>query len=157
MNFQTTTDFHVVDLAVVLCANLFNLMMVAIFLLRAQGRQRAEHRLGLFEVPLAIVFAIASIINWMNARDVWLVLLPALVVLFIMAELLLDYILKIEFRHKRLLGPYLLFFYAAQMGMIGYAFIVKEVYGLITLLTYFASLAQPLIPTAKSATVAANS
>jgi formylglycine-generating enzyme required for sulfatase activity len=55
--------------------------------------------------------------------------------------LLLDYVLKLEFRQTRWLGPYLLIFYAAQWGMIGFGFMVDRGPGFITLLTYFLSLA----------------
>ena len=59
-----------------------------------------------------------------------------------MVELLLDYVLEIDFRrtHTRLLGPYLALFYLGQMGLIGYAFVVQPVYGFVTLATYFLNL-----------------
>lgn len=64
-------------------------------------------------------------------------MLPLLMVVFLAFELLLDYILEINFRNTWLVGPYLLIYYAACMGMVGYAFLVKVPYGFITLLTYF--------------------
>jgi uncharacterized membrane protein len=50
--------------------------------------------------------------------------------------LLLDYILKLDFRKSRLLGPYLVLFFLGQIGMIGYAFAVGALQGFVTLATY---------------------
>ena len=70
----------------------------------------------------------------------WMVLLPGLMVLSLLVELLRDYISKIEFRQTWIRGPSLLLYYAAQMSLIGYAFIVNRIFGFITLTTYFFSL-----------------
>jgi hypothetical protein len=52
-------------------------------------------------------------------------------------ELVLDYMLKIDFRQGKLLGPYLLLYYLASMVMVGYAFLVSVPAGAVTLVTYF--------------------
>ena len=137
---QAPPTYQIIDLAVIICANIFNLMMVAIFLIRTGNYSTSERTVGLVQFPLGVVHAAAAIYNFINGRGIWMVLLPALMVVFTVSELLLDYILKIEFRQSRLLGPYLLLYYAAQMGMIGYAFMLNKVYGFITLVTYFLSL-----------------
>jgi hypothetical protein len=59
----------------------------------------------------------------------------------IQVEFVLDYWLELDFRHSRLLGPYLLLYYLALMGMIGYSFQVGRVFGFVTLATYFLQLA----------------
>jgi hypothetical protein len=66
--------------------------------------------------------------------------LPLPLILHSIVELLLDYILKLDFRRTRLLGPYLVLFYLGQMGLIGYAFVVEPAYGFVTLATYFLCL-----------------
>jgi hypothetical protein len=137
---NNSSAYQTTDLAVVICANIFNLMMVAIFSLRIGNYQTAERIVGLVQFPLAIVFGISAIYNWVNGREIWMVVLPGLMVIFILVELLLDYILKVPFRSTRLLWPYLLFYYTAQMGLIGYSFLVNQAYGFITLATYFLSL-----------------
>jgi len=63
-----------------------------------------------------------------------------LLILFLVIELLFDYILKLEFRKTALLWPYLTIFYVAEMAMIGYSFLIKKSYGFITLGTYLLSL-----------------
>jgi hypothetical protein len=141
MTVQVSTNPQVIDLVVVICANIFNIMMVIIFLQRALSSTRSTIIYVLIEIALAITLSVAAIYNWTAGRSLWMILLPALMVVFLIVELLLDNVLKIEFRKTRLLGPYLLFYYAAQMGLIGYAFIVNRVFGFITLITYFLSLA----------------
>jgi hypothetical protein len=60
-------------------------------------------------------------------------------VVFLIIEVVLDYILQYDFRNTSLLGPYLLLYYVSVLGMIGYSFAVQKKYGFITLATYFLS------------------
>jgi hypothetical protein len=52
-------------------------------------------------------------------------------------DIILDYILRIDFRNTWLIGPYRLMFYLAFMEMIGYVFRIGKIYGFVTLITYF--------------------
>lgn len=140
MHMTNPLNDQFIDLVVVVCANIFNLMMVAIFLLRTSRNSQAEKVVGILQFPLGLILAGAVFYNLIQGRGLWWVVLPALMVVFILIELLFDYILQLNFRQSRLLGPYLLFYYSAQMGLIGYAFLVNRNFGMITLLTYFMSL-----------------
>ena len=130
-----------VDLVVVLAANAVNVLLVVIFLSRPAGRKDVERVAGLGTIALAIPLAVASAWNVTAGREWWTAVLPAILVAFLVVELLLDYIWKIDFRHTRLLGPYLLLYYVALMGMVGYALLVDPTFGGITLATYFVNLA----------------
>lgn len=130
-----------IDLLVFVVANLVNLLMIAIFLSRAQGRKGVERALGIVLMALAVPAALAAGLNLLGGRDWWTIVLPGLLVVFLALELVLDYILKLDFRRTRLLGPYLLLYYLALMGMIGYSFLVGKPYGFVTLVTYFLQLA----------------
>lgn len=129
---------RMVDRVVVTLANLMNIIMVFIFYLRTR---HAGHLsvFGLVWVVFIILLVAAVVLNLRAKRDGWFILLPLLLALFLITELVLDYILQIEFRSTRLLGPYLLLYYAAIMGMIGYAFLTEKKFGVITLATYFLS------------------
>ena len=133
--------FSYLDLGVVVVANLFNLTMIMIFLSRPFGMKEMERQLGWFSIGLGVLAGGAALVNLLSAREWWAWVLPALLAIFEFFEWSLDYHLKIAFRQSRLLGPYLFLFYIAQWGLIGYAFIVKDAYGFITLVTYFASMA----------------
>ena len=45
-----------------------------------------------------------------------------------------------DFRHTRLLGPYLGLYYLALMGMVGYSFSIGKPYGAVTPATYLLQL-----------------
>jgi hypothetical protein len=132
--------FKTIDLVVVVAANLFNLLMTAIFLTRPKGWKRFERVAGLVLVGMAVPLGAAVILNLLANREWWFVVLPLPLILHCIVELLLDYILKLDFRKTRLLGPYLALFYLGQMGLIGYAFTVEPAYGFVTLATYFLCL-----------------
>ena len=128
--------YRKVDLAVFTLANLMNIIMVIIFLSRAAGATRSSI-VGLIWVGFIVVLSIVVFLNVRGRREWWTIALPALLIAFLILELILDYILQIDFRSTRLLGPYLLLYYAAILGMIGYSFQIGKLYGFITLLTYF--------------------
>lgn len=133
-------SFMTVDVVLFIVANLVNLLMVGIFLSRPLGMVRLERTLGWIQIALAIPVAVCVVVNALAGRGVWYVLLPSLLVVFLLVELVFDYILETNFRQSRWLGPYLLLYYLALMGMIGYAFLVSTTYGFITLATYFLNL-----------------
>ena len=131
--------FRTEDLIVFSLANLMNLIMVVIFLLRAGGSSDHVIIIGWVWVIFILVLTGAVVLNIINGREWWTYVLPSIFIAFLVLEIVLDYILKIEFRTTRLLGPYLLLYYAAIFGMIGYSFRIGKKYGFITLITYFLS------------------
>ena len=133
-------DDQTVDAAMFVIANLVNILMIGIFLSRPKGLKRLEYVLGLFLIALALPVGYVAVHNIAGKREWWTFVLPALLVLFLIVELVLDYVLKLEFRKTALLGPYLLLYYLSLMGMIGYSFLVSETFGFITLATYFVNL-----------------
>ena len=132
--------FETIDLVAVGATQLFNLLMAAIFLTRPRGWKRFERIAGLVMVTLALPIGAAVVLNALGGREWWFVVLPLPLILHCLVELLLDYILKVDFRQTRLQGPYLVLFYLGQIGMIGYAFAAEPVYGFVTLATYFLCL-----------------
>ena len=133
--------YRLLDFAVFIIANLTNLLLAVMFLLRARGRSQVGNGFGWGAVVLGIPLFAAVILNALGARPWWTVLLPALMVAYDVVEFLVDFALKFDFRHSRWLGPYLALYYLALMGMIGFSFAVSKPFGFITLATYFISLA----------------
>jgi hypothetical protein len=125
-----------VDLVVFSLANLMNLIMVIVFLTRAAGAARIEF-LGLIWAGFIIALSAVVLLNIRARRAWWTVALPSLLIAFLILEIILDYILRIDFRSTRLLGPYLALYYLALLGMIGYSFQMGRRSGFITLATYF--------------------
>jgi hypothetical protein len=85
------------------------------------------------------VLAAIVVLNVRAKREWWAATLPLLLAVFLIIEVILDYIVEYDFRSTILLGPYLLAYYVSMMGMIGYSFLTEKKYGFITLATYFMS------------------
>jgi hypothetical protein len=127
-----------IDLLVITVANLFNLIMVGIFYLRKKNGNHPQYAAYVWALFTIILF-IASVLNLRAKLNWWFIVLPLIFAAFLVLELLLDYILKINFRSTGLLAPYLILYYASILGMIGYAFLTQKRLGIITLATYFLS------------------
>jgi hypothetical protein len=137
---STFLDARIVDPVLFAIANLANLLLVGIFLSRPSGLQGLERGLGWMFIALAVPVALCVVWNALAGRGWWYVVLPSLLLIFMIVELVLDYILAFDFRSTRWLWPYLSLYYLALMGMIGYTFLVGRTYGFITLATYFLNL-----------------
>ena len=127
-----------IELAAISIANLFNIIMVVIFILRTV---QAGHLL-IFGIVWVMFIGVLSIVVFQSIktkRGRWFIILPTLFDLFLIVEVILDYIFRYEFRSTGLIGPYLLLYYVSIFGMIGYSFLVEKKYGFITLMTYFLS------------------
>jgi hypothetical protein len=127
-----------IDLLAIAVANLLNLIMVPIFLLRTQ---KVEHPqvVGVIWIVFTLFLAFVVVFNLKVKREWWSVVFPLLLGVFLLVEVVLDYIVKYDFRSTSLLGPYLLLYYVSILGMIGYSFLTEKKYGFITLATYFLS------------------
>jgi len=132
------SNYKSTDLTAISVANLFNLIMVPIFIIRTT--QPGHHPIA--SIVWGIFIAVLAVIIFQNVRakrERWFILMPALFGIFLIVEVILDYVLKIDFRSTDLLTPYLILYYASILGMIGYSFLVEKKYGFITLVTYFLS------------------
>jgi hypothetical protein len=127
-----------IDLLAVAAANLMNVVMVAVFLLRTMRVGRLL-LVGLLWVALIVLLAIVVILNIRVRRRWWAIVLPALLAMFLAVEVALDYVARVDFRSTWVLGPYLFLYYASILGMIGYSFLAEKRYGFTTLATYFLS------------------
>lgn len=133
-------DFRIIDYTLFAIGNVVNILMIGIMLSRPKQLQRVEYILGIILETLAIPFAISVVLNLVGKREWWTIVLPSLLIVFLVVELILDYILKLNFRNTSLLWPYLLLYYLSLWGMIGYSFLIGKPYGFITLVTYFLNL-----------------
>ena len=110
------------DLVGAVTANVYMLLVIAIFCARIVGWVEVGHWIGvastLVLVPLAYLFVVALKTDRRKMYFVWL----ALMVLFALFELIADSILRVDFRSVQwAVVPYVMFFFAATGGMIGVA------------------------------------
>ena len=133
-------SFQAIDTILFLIANLVNLLIIGIMLSRPFGLRRLERMLGLGAVACALPTGLAVMLNAAGGREWWTIVLPALFTGYLILELILDYVLRLDFRNTRLLWPYLLVYYGAVNAMIGYTFLVNQAFGFVTLTTYLLGL-----------------
>ena len=125
------------DRVVFILANAMNLFMIYIFLSRTGIFPPLSGLWAWVWLAFILILSVVVFLNLKRKRRWWFIVLPSLLILFLLLEIVLDYILDLEFRASRLLGPYLLLYYLSLMGMIGYTFQIGKKQGFITLVTYF--------------------
>jgi hypothetical protein len=131
-------SYRSIDLVAVAVANLFNLILIPIFILRSMRVETPQIVVAIWVLFILILVAIV-VLNARAKRDWWAIVMPALLAAFLIVEVVLDYMIDYDFRSTWLIGPYLLLFYVSIMGMIGYSFLTAKKLGFITLATYFLS------------------
>ena len=115
-------NVRLANLVGAIAANVYMLLIIAVFISRILGWIKVEHWVGfassLIIVPLFYLFVVGLRTGQRKMYFVWL----ALMVLFALFELVVDQILRIDLRSaKWTVVPYVMFFFAATGGMIGVA------------------------------------
>ncbi len=137
------------EILTVILANLFNLALAAIFLFRYYEMSRSEFYTGIAIITMGLPFLLILIINFSEGREWWSWALLILPVLYCLLELLLDYIIQIDFRSGPLLWLYIPVFYLALFSLIGLSFLISKTSGIFTLITYFIQLTVFLLTISK--------
>ena len=110
------------DLIGAITANVYMLLVIALLTARVVGRPELGQWIGLVSflavIPLAYLFVAGLRANRPLIYFVWL----GLMILFLFFELIIDHILKLDFRSVQwAVVPYVMFFFGATGGMIGVA------------------------------------
>ena len=113
---------RIADLVIFVAANLVNVLLAVLFYVRWKGLERVEYVLGVVIVAMIVPVCAAAASNAFARRELWSVALPLVLALYLLTELLLDYVFQIPFRDTALLWPYVIVFYAGVWAMIGYSF-----------------------------------
>ncbi len=111
-----------IDLLGSVIANVNNILLIGIFLARLRKYKKTEYWLGLLFILSIIPLIIMFVKAFESDRAILYFIQLGLMISFVVLELSLDYILKIDFRKKKIIViPYVTLFYAAVGGMIGVA------------------------------------
>jgi len=103
-------------------AVLFYLSAILVFSFRMAGKPRAEFWLGIFELCLAIPLIYLLINAPALRRPMIYYIQISCMLLWLIVELLLDYILKLDFRQVRwIVISYVTLFFAGSGGLLGIA------------------------------------
>ena len=120
--------------------------MAVLFSARIFGLPEIEQIIGLIVIIMGFSLGYIAFFNKKNGRDKWEIYLLLPIFLFFVFELVLDYILKSDFRSTVLVGPYVLFYYIGLWGLIGYSFRFDKKWGFVTLATYFLNMFLSILP-----------
>ena len=109
-----------------------------IFIFRLTNQQVAEYWTGVafMLAAIPIVYLIYSSTNF--ERPSLYCIQLGLMIGFIITELLLDYIFKVDFRHTKWMAiSYAMFFFASTGGMIGLASQAGKPWAIISIILFF--------------------
>ena len=103
-------------------ANVYMSLVIAMCVARMLGQLEMGQWIGLISnlaiIPLAYLFVVGIHRNRRRIYFVWLILM----ILFLLFELIVDHILRLDFRSVQwAVVPYVMFFFGATGGMIGVA------------------------------------
>jgi hypothetical protein len=112
-------------------------LCVLIFVFRLAGKPEIERWLGVIFIAMAIPYAYLLITARAHEQaPIYYIQLIA-ILLFIVIELLLDYILKVDFRRvKWMTILYVIFFFAGTGGLIGIASQAGRTWSLVAIVLF---------------------
>ena len=125
-------DLATFDLLFVLSAVAFNLLIAAIFVAQKLGQDKLVKTFGILWLWLIIPLALVFVFYWQVGKETQVLLYFGLIFLYMLAELLLDYVFKIDFRSKSITHvPYIILEYIALFSLIAIAFDIDQRWGIV--------------------------
>jgi hypothetical protein len=131
-------NMNIADSLFVLSAVAFNLLIAAIFIAQKFKREKLVRVFGILWLCLLIPLVITFLLYWRENRETWIFVSFGFVFLYMLVELLLDYVFKIDFRSKPITHvPYIVLEYAALFSLIGIAFEIGQIWGAIVSICFW--------------------
>ncbi len=113
-------------------------LCILIFAFRLAGASKVEFWLGILFMLVAIPLLVLLVSAGSLRRPPLFFIQIGVMLAFIFVELLLDYILKVDFRHIRWMTvTYVTLFFAATGGMVGLASLSGKLYTIIAVILFF--------------------
>jgi hypothetical protein len=132
----------VYDWVFVLCASAFNMLIAGIFVAQKKVRHKMTRTLGILWLGLAIPLSIVFVRYLVIGRETWITIYFVCILLYMLVELLLDYVFKVDFRRRNVTHiPYIVLEYIALFGLIGISFAIDRVWGVVVSVTFWMLLA----------------
>jgi hypothetical protein len=115
----------------------FFLSATLVFITRLAGRPKFGFWLGIFELLLAIPLVYLLVKAPSEGRPVIYYIQIAAILIWLLVELLLDYILKIDFRQVRwMVITYVVLFFAGAGGLVGIASNAGKPWSIIAIILF---------------------
>ena len=109
-----------------------NILIILIFLARYRGPEGLEHKIGYVVIACIIPLMIILFNYILIGKDLWIVIYIIIIISLLIFEIILDYILKLNFRsNPKIVGPFILFYYVAFWGLLAISFVIDLLIGFI--------------------------
>ena len=119
----------------------FNLLVAGVFIATRHEKMETVRKLGMVMIALGIPFTAVLIHMLMIDGNANVVLALAVVLVYLLAELLLDFIFKYDFRSRFVTHfPYILLEYGAFIGLIYTAFDISAGWGWAVSITFWVAM-----------------
>lgn len=127
-----------IDIIFTVSAVLFNLLIAGIFIAQKHKKERLVRIFGISWLCLAFPLAVVFVTYLRAEQNEGVTISFIFIFLYMFVELLLDYILKFDFRAKaRTHVPYIILEYLALFSLIWLAFLIDPVVGYIVAICFW--------------------
>ena len=117
---------------------LFNILVSTIYVLSKLDQMTLVRAAGVAVIMLIVPFTYTLHRFLRDKEEKQIIISNALIILYLLVELFLDYVLLIPFREIYAIHiPYILVFYAAEFSIIGVSFKLNRRMGFVVLATFF--------------------
>ena len=124
---------RIANLIGAITANVYMLLIIAMFAARILGWLEIGRWVGIASSLVLIPLIYLSIVGFKTDRHIIYFVWLTLMILFALFELIVDDILKVDFRSVQwAVVPYVMFFFAATGGMIGVAMQAGKRWSILT-------------------------
>ena len=132
------TQWNTFDLLFILSAVAFNLLIAALFIAQKYGKEKLVKTFGLTWLGLLIPFTVIFVQYVHEGRSTKILISLCMVFLYMLIELLLDYVLKVDFRSKTITHvPYIILEYVALFSLIAIAFDIDQAAGILVSICFW--------------------
>ena len=124
----------------------YYLMCILIFICRLAGRSEYGDWIGIVQFPIVVLLVLLLAVSVRFDRSTLYYVQVILMIVFVLLEILLDYILKIDFRRTlAVVIPYVVLFFAATGGMLGVISLCGRVWTVVSVILFFVMAALAFI------------
>jgi len=132
-----TDSTQVSNIVGAIVANIINIFVIFVFIARLSNRPKIEYWFGIIVIlsiiPLTYLFITAIGFK----RPLLYFIQIGLMITYLVVELMLDYILKIDFRqNQKIVIPYVMLLFSGTGGMIGVAGHAGKVWAIVTIISF---------------------
>ena len=129
---------NISDWLFIFSAITFNLLIAGIFIAQKLEREKLVRALGILWLWLSIPLVLVFVLFWREGRETWFLISLGIVFLYMVVELLLDYVYKIDFRSKPAIHvPYIILEYIALFSLMGIAFAIDQTWGTVVAICFW--------------------